>query len=343
MISHLSIQNFRSHKDVELHHCGRINILLGKNNAGKTAILEAILLLCFPPNPRDVLNLLNEQRGYKPGDENSELWDSYFNQWNHAQPILLKIQQSVLSTRLNVCQTLSIDPIIGFANQVISGSVIEGRDMMEKTNGLVFKYRYEDKTIERKVASLSRKSKQILEERARYIVERMSPIAFIPSKGIASPQDEAERFSRLEKANRHHEVEEALRMVEPRLKRLTVIASEQGSMVYGDLGEEHLIPVPLMGEGMVRMLAIAGTMANNQGGIVLIDEVENGLHYSVLPALWEMIFQTAVRLNIQVFVATHSDECLRAVSQIAQTKSYADELRLFRLDLRNGRTVVTEL
>lgn len=344
MIKILSIQNFRSHQDVVLQDCGQVNILLGKNNAGKTAILEAILMLCFPPNPREVLVLLNNQRGYKPGTENDELWDSYFNAWDHSRTISFSAEEkpSRSNSRLNICQNLSIIPLMGNANQARSGSVIEGQDVLDKTQGLVFKYQYEDGGIEKKVTALKRKANLPLTSLTKEIFNRIRPIAFIPSKGIANPQDEAERFSRLEKANRQHEVEEALRAVEPRLKRLTVLASGQSSMVYGDLGEGHLIPVSLMGEGMVRMLSIATAMVNNQNGLVLIDEIENGLHYSVLPSLWKMIFKTARALDIQVFAATHSDECLRAASQVAQSQANLKDLRLFRLDLRNRKTIVTD-
>jgi predicted ATPase len=342
MINHLSIENFRSHKHAELSDCGRINILLGKNNAGKTAVLEAILMLCFPPNPREVLIVLNEQRGYKPGEENSELWDSYFYDWDSTQAIVLTANERSYASRLNVCQQLFVVAQTGFTGVYTSGSVVEGQNALAKTTGLNFKYQYEEGYIEKKVTSLKRKSSQSLDPKAKEIINRISPIAFIPSKGIANPQDEAERFSRLEKMNHHHEVEDALRIVEPRLKRLSVIASGKSSMVYGDLGDNHLIPVSLMGEGMVRMLSIASAMANNKGGIVLIDEIENGLHYSVLPFLWKMIFTTAKALGIQVFAATHSDECLHAASQVVQKNSFTTDLRLFRLDLHEGKTAVTD-
>lgn len=342
MINLLSIENFRSHKHAELKNCGRVNILLGKNNAGKTAVLEAILILCFPPNPREVLTLLNEQRGYKPGEENDELWNSYFHNWDTSQAITLAAKEFFHDSRLNICHQLFIVAQAGFTGSYTSGSVVEGHDALARTTGLGFKYQFEDGYIEKKVATLKRKSSQSLDLKAKKIIDRISPIAFIPSKGIANPQDEAERFSRLEKANRHHEVEEALRIVEPRLKRLTVIASGRSSMVCGDLGENHLIPVSLMGEGMVRMLSIASAMANNKDGIVLIDEIENGLHYSVLPHLWKMIFTTAKALGIQVFTATHSDECLHAASQVVQQSSYTTDLRLFRLDLREGKTAVID-
>ena len=342
MISHLSVQNFRCHQDVDLKHCGRVNVLLGKNNAGKTAILEAILILCFPPNPRDVLLLMNEQRGYQPGDENDELWDSYFTRWDSTRHISLRANEAPANANLIVCQNVVISPMRGFDPRVVSGSVIEGRSVLDKTLGLKFKYAYSSgPVVEREITSLKRKPGKVING-WKNLLDRISPIAFIPSKGISNAQADAERFSRLEKDNLHHEVENALRGVEPRLKRLTVLASGKGSMVYGDLGEEHLTPISLMGEGMVRMLAIATAMASNREGIVLIDEIENGLHYTALPSLWKMIFETAARLDVQVFAATHSDECLRAASQMARLQDAANALRLFRLDLRNGITSVTD-
>ncbi len=340
MINHLSIENFRSHKQTELKDCGRVNILLGKNNAGKTAVLEAILMLCFPPNPREILILLNEQRGYMPGEENSDLWNSYFQGWDPSKKIAFTAQEESLVTRPNICQQLLIVAKTGFTRAYTSVRLSRDAIRLRRppTQIQISIYRWIHREI---VTTLTRKSTKSLSPIAREIIEQIRPIAFIPSKGIANPQDEAERFSRLEKANRHHEVEDALRRVEPRLKRLTVIASGKTSMVYGDLGENHLIPVSLMGEGMVRVLSIASTMANNKDGIVLIDEIENGLHYSVLPHLWKMIFETARTLNVQVFATTHSDECLHAASQVVQQNSYTTDLRLFRLDLNNGRTAVT--
>jgi AAA15 family ATPase/GTPase len=342
MIKNFSIQNFRSHKDVVLKDCGPVNILLGRNNTGKTAILEAIMLLSFPMKPREVLNLLNEQRGYKPGDENHELWDSYFYNWDHRTPISISADENQVISLFDSSRNLFIAPIIGSPKSLNATSVIEGRDLLDETQGLILKYKYEENNVENKVTTLKRRSRKQLTPKAKQMIEQICPIAFIPSKGISNPQDEAERFSRLEKANRHHEVEEALQAVDPRLQRLTVIASGQSSMIYGDIGEGHLVPVSLMGEGMVRMLSIATAMANNKAGIVLIDEIENGLHYSVLPSLWKMIFNTAHALNIQVFAATHSDECLHAASQIAQSQTDQKDLRLFRLDLRNGETYVTD-
>lgn len=342
MIENVSIKRFRSHQFVALNHCSRINLLLGRNNSGKTAVLEALLLLFFPPNPREALILLNEQRGYKPGEETAELWDSFFYNWDHSLSIAIEAVEQPPFTMLGMTQSLYIHPLLGGGISSTSGSFIESSDLAEKTQGLLFKYQYEDGSLEREVTTLKRKTKRELSRKAKEISQKIRQIAFIPARGLSNPQNEAERFSRLEKARRHEDVVEALRIVDPRLKRLSVLASGKTSMIYGDVGDEHLMPVSLMGEGMLRMLSVAMAIVSNKGGIVLVDEIENGLHYSVLPGLWKMIFETARRLDVQIFVATHSDECLRAASETVENLGLPEDLRLYRLDVVKENTVVTD-
>ena len=134
---------------------------------------------------------------------------------------------------------------------------------------------------------------------------------------------------------------DVLRGIEPRLKDLIVLSHQETPMIYGALGGKTPIPISLMGEGVARMLSIAMAMVNTKGGSVLIDEIENGLHYSILPGLWKMIIEIARQLNVQVFAATHSDECIQAASEYVQANQSQDDLRLYRLDrLQDGTRVV---
>jgi AAA15 family ATPase/GTPase len=144
----------------------------------------------------------------------------------------------------------------------------------------------------------------------------------------------------LEIENRHNEVVNILRILEPNLKRLFVGITERRKIIYGDIGIDHPIPLPLMGDGMLHALSIALAMVNNQNGLVLIDEIENGLHYSVLTDIWKMIFQTSLKLNVQVFVATHSDECIKAAYEAVESLECYDSLKLYRFDrIKDGTRV----
>ena len=88
-----------------------------------------------------------------------------------------------------------------------------------------------------------------------------------------------------------------------------------------------------MGEGMNRMFGIALALVNAKDGMLLIDEVDTGLHYSVLPDLWKLIFEVAHRLNVQVFATSHSWDCIQAFQQAAEANK-DEEGVLVRLENR---------
>ena len=77
------------------------------------------------------------------------------------------------------------------------------------------------------------------------------------------------------------------------------------------------VPLKSLGEGAVRLFALGLALANAKNGFLLIDEAENGLHYSVQPAFWRLVFQTAEANNVQVVATTHSADCVRGFAQAA--------------------------
>ena len=86
---------------------------------------------------------------------------------------------------------------------------------------------------------------------------------------------------------------------------------------------------------MNRMLGIALALVNAKDGMLLIDEVDTGLHYSVLPDLWKLIFEVAHRLNVQVFATSHSWDCIQAFQQAADANK-DEEGVLVRLETQEG-------
>ncbi|MDQ2716171.1 MAG: ATP-binding protein, partial [Chloroflexota bacterium] len=100
-------------------------------------------------------------------------------------------------------------------------------------------------------------------------------------------------------------------------------------------------PLPLrsLGDGMQRMLGIALALVNARDGLLLIDEIENGIHYSAQSDLWRFIFEVASRLNVQVFATTHSWDCIEAFQKVAR-QNKAEGL-LVRLSSKHNDIAVT--
>ncbi len=95
-----------------------------------------------------------------------------------------------------------------------------------------------------------------------------------------------------------------------------------------------------LGDGMLRTLGISLALVNAKNGILLIDEFENGIYYTVQPDLWRLIFQVARRLNVQVFATTHSWDCIEGFQKAAQADDQ-NEGMLIRLEYKKDEVAVT--
>ena len=108
---------------------------------------------------------------------------------------------------------------------------------------------------------------------------------------------------------------------------------------YADIGMSRKIPMAFLGGGMSRLLSIILAIATAKNGIVLIDEVDAGIHYSHMPKVWEGISRAAREFNCQIFASTHSYECLQAAYNGIAQADMAREFRYIRLERDKQETV----
>jgi AAA15 family ATPase/GTPase len=94
-----------------------------------------------------------------------------------------------------------------------------------------------------------------------------------------------------------------------------------------------------MGDGIFRLLTIALAIPEARNGEVLIDEIENGLYYSVMSDVWESLAKLAEIFNAQLFATTHSEECIRAAAEVFSKKNDKGQFLLHRLEANKNRVV----
>ncbi|HUM34616.1 MAG TPA: ATP-binding protein, partial [Candidatus Saccharicenans sp.] len=165
------------------------------------------------------------------------------------------------------------------------------------------------------------------------------PAYFLASKIKIPFKEAAEDFGQLEIKGQLEILLDTLRIIEPRLKRVFVLVQGGEPILHGDLGTGRPIPLPLMGEGMVKLANIIPKLGRASNGVILIDEIDNGLHYSVLEKVWEVIAKAARMFETQVFATTHSMDCIVAAHE-AFSNSKLYDFRLHRL-VRDKETVKT--
>ena len=151
-------------------------------------------------------------------------------------------------------------------------------------------------------------------------------------------EEHAQRYSSLVEARREEELLPPLQALDPRIQRLELLFPANKPMLYVDVGSDQLVPLTYMGEGLGYVLSWQLAILTARNGTVLIDEFENGLHYSALVDAWKAVGAAARQSNVQVFATTHSWECVIAAHN-AFAESGEDEFRLHRLERRDGEVI----
>jgi predicted ATPase len=154
------------------------------------------------------------------------------------------------------------------------------------------------------------------------------------------------------KAQRRRDGEETLKeviaKVDPRVQKIRVDPGEgdEGNQVIVDLGLSELVPVSQAGQGVYRLVTILAEIIGESPEVVLIDEIENGLHHTIHEQVWAGLAETAEKLGVQIFATTHSGECLAAAhAAFSARKTYdLSVIQLFRLESGvKGRVLDREL
>lgn len=159
----------------------------------------------------------------------------------------------------------------------------------------------------------------VLNEIRRQAVSSSTPepptVEFLSTSG-ADHRDLARAWNKVVLTPEEDKVTVAMRVVEPAIERIafgTEPLGNSGALVKLE-GINDPVPLGSLGDGTSRVLALAMYLVRASGGVLLIDEIDTGLHYSALESIWRLVIETARRLNVQVFATSHSGDCMRALA-----------------------------
>lgn len=132
-----------------------------------------------------------------------------------------------------------------------------------------------------------------------------------------------------------NEVVDALRIIAPETDDFALLGNRASSIRLRLKGSGDPVPLKSMGDGMNRLFGLGMALACAKDGTLLVDEIENGIHWSALPEVWKFIVKVAKRLNVQVFATTHSNDCLRAFQFGTKDDQEMDGVAV-RIERKNG-------
>jgi energy-coupling factor transporter ATP-binding protein EcfA2 len=354
ILDSLEIQGFRGFRHLQIEKLGRVNLIVGKNNVGKTSLLEALSLYAHEAYPIFVWELLRIRDESTYGGLRQSRNVDVKTRLSHLKYLFYGRKEVRMLT-----EPILIGPV-GSTDNRLSINIGWFVRRQPDSEGIVQlhliqpdEYDTADDPVPRFVIHVGTQRKTFsLGPNALSDLNNFNlNSVFIASNGLEKGLL-GEFWDKIVLTDLEEDVIAALRIIAPGVERLSIAGDpnsgerfvEESSVrerrrilvpILRISGMDEPIPLRSLGDGMQRILGIALALVNAKDGMLLIDEFENGLHYSVQPDIWRLIFKVANRLNVQVFATTHSADCIKAFRKAAQEDTN-EEGMLVRLENKNG-------
>lgn len=347
MLKTIKIEGYRGIKLLELDNLARVNILLGENGSGKTSVLEAISLMSNP-TPYQHIKLANwrDMRSPKLGDEDA--LSSIFFADHEFKAVCLTARYDQ-GKKDAYQQTLEIKPVkrtdnytIDFEVEEVNGSL--NLDMSDNAlvgvKHLIF---INNQLCSEQTLLLSSKGGKISARSSTDVCDgelEFEGSFFIDARRSTRISESASMISRLFRSLADKKrFMAALQSVAPQLVDIQIGFQNNSPTIYADIGQDRLTPINGLGDGFNRIFLIMTGLIGSGKQLVLVDEIDSGLHYSVMDKFWQDI-DTLTGNGMQLFCATHNDEMLR--STLSAFSGSEQQLQIIRLD-RAPSGVVTPI
>ncbi|MBF0213248.1 MAG: AAA family ATPase [Magnetococcales bacterium] len=316
MLDSLHIANFRLFRELKIKRLGMVNLFSGKNGSGKSCLLEAVYI--YEGNAD--YQLMLEMATSRNEDQFTILQNTFLKSRSNTSPLFHFFRDRT--------------PLLTGSTSISIGGLSDSNKLeiyLERING---EYHFTSK-INKKTRRIS---PAMNHPDTKWPINSLlyqppRSLQFVSSHGLSSDKTKT-LWDEVNLTDYEHEVVRALVIINPRITGIALIGAtedpnERIPVVRLD-GSSERTPLRSLGDGAVRILHIILAMVNAKDGVLLLDEAENGLHWSVQQQLWKIIFHLSKALNIQVFATTHSKDCIAGFQEAWQENP--EEGAFFRLD-----------
>ena len=370
MIRDLSIKNYRCFEDFYVDGLAQVNLIVGDNNSGKTSFLEAIYLLVNQPKTKNekvaLVDILEhrgemiEERTHKFTGNNrreishfqdnyilNNLYYGYPDEFDTQKAYIISIssekEQSIHSTirlYIDVDNTLISDLFISFLEEI--GKEQELRKYITHS---VDKYVPEENSINNRVKV---KYQNIKNNYFAFNNEIKNAFHY-PCNCNFLFNDHQHKYKiedlwdSIILEAKEEKIIEALQIIDTNIEKIHLPIKQIPRFPFLKIkGMNHYIPINSMGQGMSKILILGMLIIRSENGVLLVDEIETGLHYKAQTDMWRLLIKTAQELNVQIFATTHSWDCICAYQEALEDIEDKSVGKLFRLDSKYGKLRAVE-
>lgn len=344
ILKNLRVDCYRGINQLGLHDFNHVNILVGDNNAGKTSVMEMICALQAPLSLSVWNGIAMKKSDYHRG---VMFYSAYHNIFpiDKEKKIIFEGDFSEFGT-IPVCmtgegyKTTISERELNRLNGLIRTGNQNVEDIYVDTNVIELCINADNEEIKFEIYDFQKRPpRKPISENGR--IRLRTNIVFI------EPRDGLENdFLYMKKAildsEYHDQLIDILKEFDSAITGILAV-EEMGNTVYYVRTSDHTnaVPISVYGDGLKKALIIFAALASNKNGIVLIDEVETSIHTSAMNKVFSTLISWARKLNIQLFVSTHSKEALDTLLNC--DSEYRDGINVYTLYRNEQKNYVRKL
>lgn len=343
MLSTLRITNFRSLRSLSITGLTRVNLVLGGNNAGKTSILEAAEMLLVglprglwrsPSRREEFLYDASEDRPFSSSNPDVDV-RHLFSGHRLTQGTSFSIQGNGRDRRTVTCKVVpapSVPATSGAQPEQVS-LPIQSHDLDVDAESPIALEVSSPELDTPLLVPLTLNGTVSRDTRRRFMTPEQlpAPVTIITPGMYLSP---GALWDKIVLTPEERKIVEALQIIEPDIERIAAtVRAPRGSILVKLRNDDQPVPLGSMGDGTRYLLNLSMSLVYSGGGYLLVDEIDTGLHYSVMGKMWRLVVEAAHRLNVQVIASTHSLDCVRALAALCETgKSFENDVSVYRIE-----------
>ena len=335
MYKSIRIQNFRGIKDLKINDLGRVNLIVGANNVGKSSVLEALALLHMHRDGYELGTILRS-RGYEPDSATDGAFSTMF-----------------YARQLDPFEVIAFDEAGNQTAQVIG---VQAYGPSIPTNKVLL-WKFAQLSIQESIQLYYPGGIDVLGGRSQEslvldlrttrpfpsdsINGPWGPVSYLPSSATYSTNGLARLLTQVEFRGATREMVAVLETFDERIvdvfNGLDMINANQTTVnITVQIAKDKRLGLPLgaSGEGTKRLFEMLLLLPLASGGIALIDEVEQGVYHGNLSKMWKTMDDLSSANDVQIFATTHSWECVTAA--VETFRSNPEDFRMFRLSREGG-------
>ena len=323
---YIKIKNFRCFKELEVNGFKRVNLIGGKNNAGKTSLLEA-LLLYFYPVLQGIIELKNIRKGSLETSQKSprDAWKDFFYNQNVESPISIDgyFEEQKQTVKILVSQSLKIKIFDDDKNYINENAKQLINALKNRTVSTL--------EIEQIINDNEALNGGIVIYKNGYIsnLDDELSIPFINSNFPISSEELAKKYDKIDYEMQGDKILNILKILDSSIIGIKTYSFIEPTLYIQTKNQPQGLPINLFGDAIYRVTTMLVELLDSEKNLLFIDEVENGIHYTSQKSFWEGLFSLAEELDTLIFATTHSLEMIKAFTQAG--KNFPDQGAYFEL------------